>query len=130
MRVLWFHILNYGNRMVTSYSICPETDHFSFSCSVGIAVYPNDGIDYDALLHKANQKLYFSTYAGWIQEKNRKSPSRTVTVRVLRDFLVYLSGLNLPGKFILLRFLLLISRSASAGFYLSRQQRRNQLHQR
>lgn len=35
-----------------------------FSCSVGIAVYPNDGIDYDALLYKADQKLYTSKRNG------------------------------------------------------------------
>lgn len=40
-----------------------------FSCSVGIAVYPSDGIDYDTLLRKADQNLYTSKRNG----KNRYS---------------------------------------------------------
>lgn len=54
-----FIYLTMGNRIVTSCSICPETNHFLFSCNVGIAVYPYDSIDYDALLHKARPETLF-----------------------------------------------------------------------
>ncbi|MEG2323744.1 MAG: diguanylate cyclase [Anaerovoracaceae bacterium] len=41
-----------------------EIQHISLSCSVGISLYPQDGKDYDTLVHKADNALYDSKRQG------------------------------------------------------------------
>ncbi|MEG2014823.1 MAG: GGDEF domain-containing protein, partial [Clostridia bacterium] len=41
-----------------------DTKKLNLTCSVGISVYPNDGINYETLIRKADQALYDSKRHG------------------------------------------------------------------
>lgn len=62
-------IESYANKICSVFQVFPEPvlENLPVSCSVGISIYPQDGIDYETLVRKADQALYSSKRYG----KNR-----------------------------------------------------------